>query len=167
MNAAELHLPAEMSPSAQVQAFVASEEGLRLAPYCCPSGYWTQGYGHTAGVTRDSPPITVEVAQRWLADDLDIAAEVVRRHVRVPLTQGQFDALTSFVFNIGPGAKGRKDGFAVLQSGKPSTLLSKLNQGQYEEAAAEFLKWTRGGGRVLPGLVKRRAAEMQMFERGT
>lgn len=174
MNAAELHLPVEMHPSPALHAFVAEQEGLRLEPYLCPGNECTQGYGHTKGVTMESPTITVETAQRWLTEDLEEAAAIVRKHVTVPLTQGQFDALTSFMFNIGPGAPGKRDGLVWLRrmngdtGRRPvhSTLLAKLNSGDYAGAAEEFARWTHAGGRQLDGLVKRRARERAMFKEG-
>lgn len=163
-------MAAEMKPSAEVRAFIQAHEGLRLAVYCCPGGEWTQGWGHTKGVTADSPPITVEMAKRWLDEDLQAAAAIVRKHVRVPLEQGQFDALVSIVFNIGPGLPGVRDGIVWLKRraggglATPSTLLSKLNACDYAGAANEFHRWKYSAGKVLSGLVKRRAEEAAMFQ---
>lgn len=162
-------MPAEMKPSAEVRAFIQAHEGLSLTAYCCPSGEWTQGYGHTKGITADSPPIPVETAKRWLDEDLESAAAIVHKRVRVPLEQGQFDALVSIVFNIGPGLPGVRDGIIWLKRraggglATPSTLLSKLNACDYAGAAAEFHRWKYSAGKVLSGLVKRRAEEAAMF----
>ena len=142
-------------------------EGLSRTAYRCPAGVWTIGYGHTQAVTAGDT-MTTDQAERLLASDLAEAAAVVDGAVTVPLTDGQRAALIDFVFNIGPGRarKGKdpgKDGFVRLRSGKPSTLLRKLNAGDAEGAAAEFAAWVYGGGGVLPGLVRRRRAEELLF----
>lgn len=142
-------------------------EGLSRTAYRCPAGVWTIGYGHTRAVTPGDT-VTTEQAERLLADDLAEAAAVVNGAVTVPLTDGQRAALIDFVFNVGPGRarKGKdpgKDGFVRLRSGKPSTLLRKLNAGDAEGAAGEFGAWVHGGGRLLPGLVRRRRAEELLF----
>jgi lysozyme len=135
---------------------IKSFEGLRLQPYLCPAGVATIGYGctHYANgetVTLDDDPITIRDADALLRGTLKSYEQAVNEVVTVPLTQGQFDALVSFAYNIGIGKL------------KGSTLLRKLNAGNYRGAAAEFDKWTHGGGQVLPGLVKRRAAEKALF----
>ncbi|TWA63688.1 GH24 family phage-related lysozyme (muramidase) [Azospirillum baldaniorum] len=142
-------------------------EGLSRTAYRCPAGVWTIGYGHTQAVTAGDA-ITTDQAERLLAGDLAEAAAAVDAAVTVPLTDGQRAALIDFVFNVGPGRarKGKdsgKDGFVRLRSGKPSTLLRKLNAGDSAGAAAEFGAWVYGGGRVLPGLVRRRRAEELLF----
>ncbi|OYD84887.1 lysozyme [Azospirillum brasilense] len=142
-------------------------EGLSRTAYRCPVGVWTIGYGHTRAVTPGDT-VTTEQAERLLVGDLAEAALVVDGAVTVPLTDGERAALIDFVFNVGPGRprKGKdpgKDGFVRLRSGKPSTLLRKLNAGDAEGAAAEFGAWIYGGGRVLPGLVRRRRAEELLF----
>ncbi|MFC5353635.1 lysozyme [Azospirillum himalayense] len=142
-------------------------EGLSRTAYRCPAGVWTIGYGHTRSVSPGDT-VTTERAERLLADDLAEAASAVDGAVTVPLTDGQRAALIDFVFNVGPGRPGRgkdpgKDGFVRLRSGRPSTLLRKLNAGDAEGAAAEFGAWVYGGGRVLPGLVRRRRAEELLF----
>lgn len=133
-------------------------EGLFLQAYLCPAKIWTIGYGHTGlkhndGTVKRGRVITEDEAERLLALDLNTKyAPGVKRLLRVPVTQAQFDALVSFHFNTG-----------ALNS---STLLRKLNVGDTAGAAKEFDKWTRGGGRVLPGLVRRRRAERRLFETG-
>lgn len=139
----------------------------RLTAYQCPAGIWTIGWGSTRGV---KPGMTIDAARadELLAEDLDRAKLVVMAAVNVPLTQGQLDACVSFAFNVGPGAPDRKDGFVWLKArdgaGKPrhSTLLRKINA-QDSTAADEFPKWAKAAGKVLPGLVTRRAAERQLF----
>lgn len=126
-------------------------EGLRLESYLCPAGVPTVGWGHTKNVKLGTK-ITREQAERYLADDYLEAESQVANCVKVPLRVNQLDALTSFVFNLGIGN---------LRS---STLLKKLNKGDYEGAAAEFDKWVYSDGKKLAGLVKRRAAERKLFE---
>lgn len=128
-------------------------EGVRLKAYPDPGtggDPWTIGVGHTGGV-QPGDVITHEEAMAFLADDVQSAEKCVTRCVKVAITQAQFDALVSFVFNVGCGAF----------SG--STLLKKLNAEDEEGAANEFLKWDKAGGRVMAGLAKRREAEREMF----
>jgi lysozyme len=124
-------------------------EGFSAKPYKCPAGVWTIGYGHTHGVTMGTDSMTERDAETLLRNELDRFATHVNDLVNVPLTQNQFDALVSFHYTTGALGK--------------STLLTKLNQGFYEPAAKELLRWTRAGGKVLGGLVKRRGAEMSLF----
>lgn len=128
-------------------------EGVRLTAYFDSVGVPTIGVGHTLGV-KMSDRITMEQCDEFLRADLEDAEHAVNNAVKVPLTQGQHDALVSFVFNLGAGAF------------KGSTLLKKLNAKQYDEAADQFLRWNQAGGRVLPGLVKRRTSERMMFLTG-
>lgn len=131
-------------------ALIQQFEGLRLHAYRDSAGVPTIGYGSTRGV-RMGDEITEAQATELLAVDVERHAEGVRRLVDVPLTQSQFDALASFTFNVGVGALQR------------STLLRKLNAGDYRGAADELLRWTKAGGRELRGLVRRREAERAMF----
>ena len=126
-------------------------EGLKLESYKCPAGIWTVGWGHTSGVVKGDK-ITEKVAEQFLDYDISWAGKAVDELVKVPLTQNQKDALISFVFNLG---KGKLMG---------STLLRKLNSGDYQGAALEFDKWVYAGGQKLNGLIRRRAAERQLFE---
>jgi lysozyme len=127
-----------------------SFEGCRLQAYLDSVGVPTIGYGHTHGVTMGMT-CTQEQADAWLQEDVQEAVQAVNNLVTVPLTQQQFDALVDFTFNLGTGA---------LQH---STLLRLLNSGNYQGAAGEFEKWDKAGGKVLPGLLKRRQAERDMF----
>lgn len=126
-------------------------EGLRLTSYRDPGGVLTIGYGHTGSDVRSGQTISKARAEELLRHDTGWAQEAVRSAVRVPLSSGQFDALTSFTFNLGAGA---------LRS---STLLKKLNAHDYAGAQKEFGKWVHAGGEVLAGLVRRRVAEAKMF----
>lgn len=126
-------------------------EGLYLTAYWCPAGVLTIGYGHTGPDVHVGQIITGETALELLARDMADAEGDVERLVRAGVNSDQFSALVSFVFNVGGAAFGK------------STLLRYLNNGQYREAADQFPRWNKGGGRVLPGLVKRRAAERALF----
>lgn len=134
-------------------ALVKRWEGLRLEAYLDSAAVWTIGYGHT-GEVRPGQTITEAEAERLLRADLATAEAAVVRLVTVPLTDGQFGALVSFVFNVGQGA------FAG------STLLRRLNAGEYDAVPGELARWNRAGGRVLQGLANRRAAEAGLWARG-
>jgi lysozyme len=144
--------------SLECVALTKEMEGLQLTPYRCPAGLPTIGYGHTLGVTMKDDPITPEEADRLLRHDLDEAAKVVNARVKVPLTQGQFDALCDWVFNIG-GTRFQE---------ASCTLLRKLNARDYMGASAEFYRWDKAvvEGKVvaLPGLTRRRKAERALFD---
>lgn len=131
-------------------AFIKQAEGCSLTAYKDSVGVWTIGVGHTRGV-KPGDTCTDEQAEQYLLDDLESVYSDIEALVEVPLSQGQFDALCSWVFNLGgPALRG-------------STLLKLLNQGNYDAARAQFGKWVKAGGETLPGLVKRRAAEAAMF----
>lgn len=142
-----------MKTSPKGIALIKSAEGLRLKAYPDPGTGglpWTIGYGSTSGVTRNMV-ITEAQAEQMLAADLVRFERIVERAVRVPVTQGQFDALVSFTYNVGEG------------NFTKSTLLRKLNAGDTAGAAEQFSRWVHAGGKVLPGLVKRRVAERALF----
>lgn len=153
-----------MNPSRRCYEIIKDFESFSPKPYKCPAGLWTIGWGHTLGVTADTPPVTEQEAQYLLEHDVDDATLIVAKAVTVPLLQGQLDALVSFVFNVGPGREGVKDGFVMLKDGRPSTMLRKINEGDFRGAADEFLRWNKVGGQVLVGLVKRRIIEKSVFE---
>ncbi|WP_340615247.1 lysozyme [Xenorhabdus thailandensis] len=130
-----------------------SYEGLKLKAYPDPATGaepWTIGYGHTKGV-KPGQVITMQQAEEYLHQDLTSVYAAIQRLVKVPLTQGQFDALCSFIFNLGIG------NFAH------STLLKKLNTGDYQSAAKEFVKWDRADGKALAALRMRRESEQKTF----
>lgn len=136
-------------------ALIKVSEGLETEAYPDPGNRitgepWTIGYGHTRNVRRGD---TCDEAQAtaWLREDLQAAEGAVRHLVDVPLSQGQFDALVSFVFNCGASAFGN------------STLLRLLNEGDAAGAAEQFKRWNRGADGPLPGLVVRRAGERDLF----
>lgn len=145
----------ELRTGARGLALIKASEGVRLTAYKPVPGepYWTIGYGHYGPDVRAGQRITMAQADRFLVQDLRRFEQAVARHVRVPLNQHEFDALVSLAYNIGEGN---------LAS---STVVRQLNAGRRRLAAAAFAMWTRGGVplRVLPGLVKRRAAEARLF----
>jgi len=125
-------------------------EGLKFEAYRDSVGIPTIGYGHTHNV-KMGDVITGEQADKYLREDLLVAELTINTNVRVNLTQNQFDALASFVFNLGSG------------NFVKSTLLKKLNAGDFAGAADEFGKWVNAGSKKLAGLVKRRTAEREVF----
>ena len=133
-------------------------EGFSSKPYLCPAGIPTIGYGSTRyedgrRVTMQDAPISQSQAEIILFSTLDKEySPAVNRYVQVPLTQCQFDALVDFAYNCG------------TQNLRTSTLLKLLNAGDFAGASVQFDKWVRGGGKVLPGLVKRRRIERELFE---
>jgi lysozyme len=147
---------------------IKKDEGVRNKPYQCPALLWTVGVGHVIDPNHAKVPMadrkTLPIPAGWdrvlSADEIDdiLRTDLARfeagvlRLIKVPLTQGQFDALVSFSFNVGLGN---------LQN---STLRMKVNRSEFEAAAEQFLVWTKAGGKVLPGLVKRRTHEKEMFE---
>ena len=130
-------------------------EGLRLKAYKCPAAVWTVGFGHTSAagdpVVTSGLVITKAEAEEILKCDLVQYEDAVRKLVKVVLTQSQFDALVSFTYNVGEAQFSR------------STLLKRVNAGRFNEVPAEFMKWTKGGGKELPGLVRRRRAEVKLW----
>ena len=132
---------------------VAKYEGCRLEAYKCPAGDWTIGYGHTAGVTPGQKLPSKEYAMELLRVDLEEYGNAVndlakKGIITFPLTQNQFDALTSFCYNFGAGN------------------LQKLVSGRNPSQVAEkFMTYTKVGGKVLSGLVRRREEERDLFLR--
>ena len=126
-------------------------EGCKLKAYRCPAGILTIGYGHTSAAgapeVHDGMTITQDEAENILKNDLVKYEQPVAAMVKVDLEQNQFDVLVDFAYNAGVGAL------------KTSTLLKKVNAGDFDAVSDELMKWTKGGGKVLPGLVRRRQAE--------
>lgn len=139
-----------MRTSQRGLSLIKSFEGLRLHAYQDSVGVWTIGYGTTRGV-KAGMSITKEQAERMLLNDVQRFEPEVERLVKVPLNAARWDALICFTYNLGA---------ANLES---STLLRLLNAGNYAGAAEQFPRWNKAGGKVLSGLVKRRAAERQLF----
>ncbi|WP_427313383.1 lysozyme [Cupriavidus sp. H39] len=124
-------------------------EGLSRPGYC--GAPWTIGYGHTGPDVRPGLVIDEPEAAALLMDDLALREAAVSRLVRVQVGQNQFDALVSLVYNIG------------VRNFESSTLLRKLNAGDYRGAADEFPRWNRAAGRVMEGLTRRRLDERAQF----
>lgn len=152
-----------MKSSDKLLELIKESEGFSSTPYLCPAKIPTIGYGSTRypdsrKVSLSDNHITKEEATTYLRFDVVDAEKLVTKSVTVPLTQGQFDALVDFVYNLGSGAF------------LGSTLLKVLNNGDYSTASNEFLKWNKarvdGILKELPGLTKRRKAEQVLFNGG-
>ncbi|HFJ2439566.1 lysozyme [Enterobacter hormaechei] len=144
-----------MQTSEKGIALIKQFEGCKLTAYQDSVGVWTIGYGWTQPVygkpIRAGMTIKQETAELLLKNGLVSYESDVSRLVKVGVTQGQFDALVSFTYNLG------------ARSLSTSTLLRKLNAGDYAGAADEFLRWNKAGGKVLNGLTRRREAERALF----
>ena len=156
-----------MKVSQRCKEMIKHHEGVRFKPYRCPAKLWTVGVGHVLYPDqgrlpldqRDAFPLKAEDNRTFSKAEVDgiLSADLQRfeagitKLFPVVLAQGQFDALCSFAFNLGLGGVQR------------STLRQKVLRGEVEAAADEFLKFTRGGGKILPGLVKRRNDERALF----
>ena len=140
-----------MQISDQGLAIIRQCEGLRLKAYLCPAGVWTVGYGHTHGVS-EGLHITSAEADKLLLQDVAPIEDFLHT-LRINFRQGQFDALASFIFNVG------------LSAFRQSTLLRKIMTDASDEAiTAEFLRWNKAGGKVLPGLNARRKQEAALWK---
>ena len=139
-----------MKLSNRGKSLIKKYEGLRLTAYKCPAGVWTIGYGHTADVL-EGQKISEKQADEFFDKDIKQFEDAVNSLVKVPLKQGQFDALVSFVYNVG------KTAFAN------STLLKLLNQKKYALAGNELSRWVYVRDKKLVGLVKRRQEEKELF----
>lgn len=122
-------------------------EGFSSTVYICPAGYPTIGYGHLVRSGESFTDITEAVAEGLLRKDVGAAERAVLRLVNVPLTDGQFDALVSFTFNLGSGALQR------------STLRRKVNRRAHVEVPEQLMRWVWAGGKILNGLRMRRKQE--------
>ena len=143
-----------MTPSQACYDLIRRFEGCRLTAYPDPATGGepiTVGFGHTGPEVKSGMTISQAIADAYLVKDVTHAADALERAVTVPLTQGQIDSLTSFIFNCGIG------------NFLKSTLLKKLNAGDSLGASLELLKWSKAAGKEMPGLVKRRAAEQSLF----
>ena len=125
-------------------------EGLELEAYKCAAGVWTIGYGHTKDV-QPGDVWSESHADHMLEVELEEFEAYIKDNVTAPLSQNQFDALVSWVYNLGP---------ANL---KASTMLKVLNSGDYEGVPAQIKRWNKAGGKVLEGLIRRREAEALLF----
>ena len=139
-----------MKTSEEGLALIKKFEGLELSAYQCSAGVWTIGYGHTKDVNKDDV-WSESHAEYMLEIELEEYEGYINKHVEVALSQHQFDALVSWVYNLGP---------ANLKS---STMLKVLNSGDYEGVPAQIKRWNKAGGKVLQGLIRRREAEALLF----
>jgi lysozyme len=127
-------------------------EGFAPRAYICPAGYPTIGYGHVVTRGESFAEIDKATADRLLAADVRVAAGAVARLIVAPLEMYQFDALCSFTYNLGAGR---------LQM---SRLRRMVDREEHECVPQELLRWIHAGGRILPGLVRRRVAEGQLYQ---
>ena len=125
-------------------------EGFEAKAYLCPANVWTIGYGRTKNV-KEGDVVNKRQAERDLLEELEEFGNQVFFAVQVPLEQNEFDALTSWTYNLGVGN---------LQS---STLLKKLNSGDKNSVPSEMLRWNKAAGKVLAGLTRRREAEAKLW----
>ena len=139
-----------MKASIDAYELIKQFEGLRLEAYLCPAGIWTIGYGHTSGVSPNSF-ITIQEADEYLHRDV-ATIEMQLNKLNLSLRQCQWDAIVSFVFNVGIG------------NFKSSTLLAKIRTNPDDNSIMdEFLRWVYANGKVMKGLQKRRLAEMKLY----
>ena len=131
---------------------VKSFEGCKLTAYLCPAKVWTVGYGSTGSHVSPGMVITKDQAEELLRSDLRRFEDYVAKEC-APATDNQFSALVSFCFNVGEGAL------------KSSTLRRLHLEGNHDAAAGQFARWNKGGGKVLPGLVRRREAEAALYRK--
>ena len=144
-----------MQMNEQGLALIRAAEGLRTKAYRDAVGVWTIGYGHTS---MAGPPevlagmeMTMEEAADLLVRDVRLFAQAVGQAVKIPLNDDQFSALVSFAYNVGSG------------NFRSSSVLKAVNAGDFEAVPRRLQLWVKAGGKVLPGLVKRRAAEAALF----
>lgn len=140
-----------MKTSAEGVALIKKFEGCELTAYQCSAGVWTIGYGHTKGI-EEGMEITQQEAEDMLVEELHEYENYINDNVTAPLSQNQFDAMVSWVYNLGP---------ANL---KASTLLKVLNAGDYDGVPAQIKRWNKAGGVTLDGLIRRREAESLLFQ---
>jgi lysozyme len=140
-------------------------ESCKLTAYPDPKtggAPWTVGWGATGPGITTGTVWTQEQADARLLADVEERESLVDMAVTVPMTQGQFDAMVSIIFNVGAGSKW-KDGIIRLRNGQPSTLLRLLNAGDYAGCADQFMRWVSPGSNVENGLRRRRTAERARF----
>jgi len=133
--------------------FIQDVEGCKLFAYLDTGGVWTIGVGHTGPEVVKGLTCSMEQALQWLKEDSEEAQEAIRQSVEGLLTQNQFNALVSFVFNVG------------INAFKKSTMLKLINKGDFDGAAKEFTKWNKDNGKEILGLSKRRILEQSVFEK--
>jgi lysozyme len=142
-----------VSAKAVALGLIKQFEGCKLRAYRCPAGRWTCGWGTTGPDVVEGTVWTQAQADARLAQDVEKFLSGVRAAVKVKASDNEIGALTSFAYNVG------------LEAFRNSTLLRLLNAGDRKDAADQFLRWNKAGGKVLPGLVRRREAERAVFLR--
>lgn len=140
-----------MNISAEGKALIKKFEGCKLEAYRCAAGVWTIGYGTIKNVERGQT-ITQQQADDMFDHEMKEYETYVNTAVTVPLSQNQFDALVSWVFNLGNGN---------LQA---STMLKVINSGDHAGVPAQIKRWNKAGGKVLDGLIRRREAEALLYQ---
>lgn len=139
--------------------------GKTIARAADAKGYPTIGVGHLVSKTDktyDGKTLSDAEIDALFAADVKWAENIING-LGLPLKQNQFDALVSFVYNVGPGKKGVKDGLITLRNGDPSSVLRNMRAGNIQAAGDSMLSWTRSAGKVMSGLVKRRQAERALL----
>lgn len=141
-----------MTPSIEIINLIKAFEGFKPRVYVCPAGFKTIGYGHLIKEDDLRVSINEQEAEQLLFQDICKAQQSIIRNIKTKLTQGQFDALTSFVFNLGSAAFQR------------STLRQKVNRGDHDEVPKEFMRWVYVNGMSIKGLIRRRSAEASVYQ---
>ena len=141
----------KMKISAEGLSLIKKFEGCEREAYLCPANVWTIAYGRTKDV-KEGDTCTQEEAEEWLAEEMEEYEGYINDKVTVDLEQNQFDALVSWVYNLGP---------TNLSS---STMLKVLNDEKYNEVPNQIRRWNKAGGNVLDGLTRRREAEALLFQ---
>lgn len=153
-----------MRTTTEGQELIKSFESCALAAFWDKLGkVWTIGWGRTRGV-REGDTCTQDQADTWFLEDLAEFELLVSNCVGDDtLSPNQFSAIVMFCYNVGLGYPGQKDGFKVLKSGEPSTMLKRIRVRDFAGAAAEFPKWDHVGGAECAGILRRRMAEQALF----
>lgn len=145
----------DLMVSQQALEIIGNAEGCRLDPYVCPSGLITNGVGNTHGVD-DKPVTEIQVAEDWIKNIKSSEKCLVASMGDAPMSQGQIDAFTSFIFNTGCTR------FRHNPDGSETRIYKHIRQGDYTKACNELKFWVYGAGKKLPGLVKRRQKETEL-----
>lgn len=140
-----------MTVTPMIINFIKKFEGFSSKVYICPAGIKTIGYGHVVNIKEHFDIINEEIAEQLLIKDISKAQQAVISNIYTELTQEQFVALTSFAFNLG---------YAALQR---STLRQKVNRNEHFQVPKELMRWVYSSGKILPGLVRRREAEAELY----
>lgn len=141
----------KMQISIEGLSLIKKFEGMELEAYKCAAGVWTIGYGHIKDV-KEGDVITKAEADEMLVHEIEEYENYVNTAVTVPLSQCQFDAIVSWVFNLGNGNL------------RASTMLKVINSGDHAGVPAQIKRWNKAGGKVLEGLIRRREAEALLYE---